>query len=323
MVGIGHRSIKMAIGAGLAIWLATLFNLEYATFAAIIVIICIEDSKMKTLLTMREKFIASLLALILGALFLELLGYHPLTFALFSLLFFPLLAKLRIQGGFLTSIVVLLHIYALEKANVAVFLNELYIILIGMGIALLVNSIMPNLQPKIDAHKKHIESKFGKILYEYAAYLKDSERTWDEKEMIEVEEVIEEAKSIAILDVENHLLRKKNKDYYYLEMREEQLILLKQMRQFVTTAASSEAPIQQKEMIADYFNHLSENVDATDTTSESFDKLNKCMVTLRNSQLPTTREEFEVRANLFYLIFEIENYLKVKRKLFAKWTKSN
>src|SRR5690625_7775889 len=91
-----------------------------------------------------------------------------------------------------------------------------------MGIALLVNSIMPNLQPKIDAHKKHIESKFGKILYEYAAYLKDSERTWDEKEMIEVKEVIEEAKSIAILDVENHLLRKKNKDYYYLEMRSEE-----------------------------------------------------------------------------------------------------
>lgn len=321
MVGIGHRSIKMAIGAGLAIWLATLFNLEYATFAAIIVIICIEDSKMKTLLTMREKFIASILALFLGALFLELFGYHPITFAIFSLLFFPLLAKLRIQGGFLTSIVVLLHIYALEKANVAVFLNELYIILIGMGIALLINSIMPNLQPKIDAHKKHIESKFGTILYEYAAKLRDSTRTWDEKEMIEVEDVIEDAKSIAILDVENHLLRKKNKDYYYLEMREDQLNLLKQMRQFILTAASSEAPIQQKEMIADFFNHLSDNVDATDTTTESFDKLNNCMVTLRNSQLPTTREEFEVRANLFYLIFEIENYLKVKRKLFAKWTK--
>src|SRR5690625_6896569 len=87
-------------------------------------------------------------------------------------------------------------------------------------------------------------------------------------------------------------------------MREDQLNLLKQMRQFILTAASSEAPIQQKEMIADFFNHLSDNVDATDTTTESFDKLNNCMVTLRNSQLPTTREEFEVRANLFYLIFE-------------------
>src|SRR5690625_4820003 len=106
-------------------------------------------------------------------------------------------------------------------------------------------------------------------------------------------------------------------------MREEQLILLKQMRQFVTTAAFSEAPIQQKEMISDYFNHLSENVDATDTTSESFDKLHNCMITLRTSTLRTTREAFQVRATLFYLIFEIENYLKVKRKLFTKWTTSN
>src|SRR5699024_5783366 len=207
MVGIGHRSIKMAIGAGLAIWLGTLFNLEYATFAAIIVIICIEDSKMKTLLTMREKFIASILALFIGALFLELFGYHTITFAIFSLLFFPLLANLRIQGGFLTSFLVLFHLYAVEYQNVADFIHNLYIILIGMGIALLINSIMPNLQPKIDANKKHIESKFGTILYEYAAKLRDSTRTWDEKEMIEVEDVIEDAKSIAILDVENHLLR--------------------------------------------------------------------------------------------------------------------
>src|SRR5699024_8113960 len=121
----------------------------------------------------------------------------------------------------------------------------------------------------------------------------------------------------------NHLVRKKNEDYYDVEMREEQLILLKQMREFVTTAAYSEAPIQQKEMIVDDFNHLSENVDVTDTTSQSFDKLNNGMNTLRNSKLPTTREECEVQANLFYLILEIENYLKVKRKLFTKWTKSN
>src|SRR5699024_5669511 len=104
--------------------------------------------------------------------FFRIAWLSPNNFCSFFTFIFPLLAKLRIQGGFLTSIVVLLHIYALEKANVAVFLNELYIILIGMGIALLVNSIMPNLQPKIDAHKKHIESKFGTILYEYAAKLR-------------------------------------------------------------------------------------------------------------------------------------------------------
>lgn len=219
------------------------------------------------------------------------------------------------------SIVVLLHVYALEKASVDVFLNELYLIFIGMGIALLTNSIMPNLQPEINNFKQDIEAHFKVILHEFAAYLRDSKRNWDGTEIVEVETLIEEAKSIAILDVENHLLRKEDKDYYYLEMREDQVELFKQMMQAVALAASSEIPLTQKIMLADFLDYLSENVDATDTTADSFHKLQTCMATIRKSKLPTTREEFEVRANLFYLFFEIENYLKVKRKLFAKWKK--
>lgn len=88
VVGMGYRTIKTAVGAGLAIWLASLFNLEFATFSAIIVIMCIERTKKRTLLTMNEKFFASLLSLVFGAIFFELIGYHPVVFSLFILLFF-------------------------------------------------------------------------------------------------------------------------------------------------------------------------------------------------------------------------------------------
>lgn len=318
MVGMGYRTIKTAVGAGLAIWLATLMDLEFATFAAIIVIMCIEKSKKKTLVTMKEKFFASLLSLFLGALCFEVLGYYPVMFALFILLFIPLLVRLRIQGGFVTSMVVVLHVYALGDASIAVFLNEIYLIVIGMGIALLVNSIMPSLKRDLETYKKKIEHHFSIILYEFAAYLKDNERNWDGKEVFKVERLIEQAKSIAILDVENHLLRKQNKDYYYLEMREDQLELLKHMVEIVAVAGSSEIPVKQKGMFADFLEYLSENVDSADTTRASFERLDECMTTIKESGLPKTREEFEVRANLFYLIFEIENYLGIKRKLFSR-----
>ena len=55
MIGMGYRTIKTAIGAGLAIWIASLFDLEFASFAAIIVIMCIEKTKKKTLHSIREK----------------------------------------------------------------------------------------------------------------------------------------------------------------------------------------------------------------------------------------------------------------------------
>ena len=318
MIGMGYRTIKTAVGAGLAIWIASLLDLEFATFAAIIVIMCIEKTKKKTLITINKKFFASLLSLFIGALFFEVLGYNPIVFALFILLFVPILVRIRIQGGFVTSMVVVLHVYTVEHANWAMFLNELYIIFIGMGIALLVNSFMPNFKRDIETFKNEIEQKFEVILYEFSAHLRDSERNWDGKEILEVEDLINQSKSIAIQDVENHLLRKQNKDYYYLEMREDQLELLKHMMKIIATFSSTTLPVKQKEMFAEFLENLSQNVHSGDTTDISLNELEELKASIRKTELPKIREEFEIRANLFYLIFEMENYLNIKKKLFEK-----
>ena len=318
MIGMGYRTIKTAVGAGLAIWIASLLDLEFATFAAIIVIMCIEKTKKKTLITMKDKFFASLLSLILGALLFEVLGYYPIVFSLFILLFVPILVRAHIQAGFVTSMVVVLHVYTVKDANWAMFLNELYIIFIGMGIALLVNSFMPNFKRDIEIFKKEIEQKFEIILFEFSAHLRDSMRNWDGKEILEVEDLINQSKSIAIQDVENHLLRKQNKDYYYLEMREDQLELLKHMMKIVAIFSSSSLDVKQKEMFAEFLENLSQNVHSGDTTDISLNELEELNALIRKMELPKTREEFEVRANLFYLIFEMKNYLNIKKKLFAK-----
>lgn len=318
MKGMGYRTIKTAIGAGLAIWIATLLDLEFATFSAIIVIMCIEKTKKKTLITMKEKFFASLLSLFLGALFFELFGYNPIVFALFILIFIPILVRIQIQAGFVTSMVVVLHVYTVENANWDLFLNELYIIFIGMGIALLVNSFMPNFKQDIEKFKNQIENKFEIILYEFSAYLRNPDRNWAGQELLDVEDLINQAKNIAVQHVENHLLRKQNKDYYYLEMREDQLELLKHMTKIIAIVSSTALPVKQKEMFAQFLENLSQNVHSGDTTDRSLNELEELRATIRKTDLPKVREEFEVRANLFYLIFEMENYLNIKKKLFAK-----
>ncbi|MFD1927767.1 aromatic acid exporter family protein [Sporosarcina siberiensis] len=318
MVGMGYRTIKTAVGAGLAMWIASLLDLEFATFAAIIVIMCIEKTKKKTLITIKDKFFASLLSLVLGALLFELLGYNPIVFSLFILFFVPILMRTHIQSGFVTSMVVVLHVYTVGEANWTMFLNELYIIFIGMGIALLVNSFMPNFKRDIELFKKEIEQKFEVILFEFSAHLRDSMRSWDGKEILEVEELINESKSIAIQDVENHLLRKQDKDYYYLEMREDQLELLKQMMKIIAVFSSSSLDVKQKEMFAEFLENLSRNVHSGDTTDISLNKLEELSSVIGDMELPKIREEFEVRANLFYLIFEMNNYLNIKKKLFEK-----
>lgn len=318
MVEMGFRAIKTAIGAGLALWIANYMDVEYATFTAIIVIMCIERTKKKTLMTMRDKFFASVLSLMLGALIFELLGYHPFVLGLFIFIFMPIVIRLRIQVGFVTSMVVLTHVYMVGNVSLQMFLNEFYLIFIGMGIALLVNSIMPDLQNDIATYKSRIEKKFQSILFEFSNALRNSCHGWDGQEILAVEDLIAKAKNVAIQDVENHLLRKHNQDYYYLEMREDQLALLKQMMKMIAVFSFSNQHVQQKEMLADFLAELSENIHSGDTTSYFLKELDALHESFRQTPLPMTRAEFEIRANLFYLLFEIDNYLTIKQKYFSK-----
>ncbi|MFJ8066405.1 aromatic acid exporter family protein [Psychrobacillus sp. NPDC096426] len=317
MIGMGFRTIKTAIGAGLAIWIASLFDLEFGSFAAIIVIMCIEKTKRKTLHSIQKKFFASLLSLILGSICFEVLGYHPIVLTLFILLFVPSLIRFRIQEGFVTSIVVILHIYTVKHANLENLLNELYIIFIGIGIAILVNSIMPSFKKEIEKYKTEIENKFSVILYQFSTFLKDSKQKWDGKELVEVENILNQSKNIAIQDVENHLLRKENNDYYYLEMREDQLQILKRMVDILSIVSSSELDVKQRGMLANIFQYISQHVDSGDTTV-ALQLLEEYEESIRETELPKTREEFEVRANLFYLNFEIKNYLIIKKNIYQR-----
>lgn len=317
MVGMGYRTIKTAIGAGLAIWIATLLELEFASFAAIIVIMCIEKTKKKTLHSIQKKFFASLLSLILGSIFFELLGYNPIVLTLFIILFIPILIKVRIQEGFVTSVVIVLHIYTVKEANLENLLNELYIIFIGIGIALLVNSIMPSFKKEIEKYKTEIEQKFSAILYEFSAFLGNSKRNWDGKELLEVENILKQAKNAVIQDVENHLLRRENEDYYYLEMREDQLEILNQMAPILSIVSTSDLNVKQREMLANIFLNISEHVNSGDTTI-ALQHLEEYEDSIREMELPKTREEFEIRANLYYLNFAIKNYLVIKKNIFNR-----
>mgnify|MGYP002508038706 CR=1 FL=1 len=322
MVRIGYRTLKTAIGAGLAMWIVSFLDLEFATFAAIIAIMCMEKTKMKTILAMKDKFLASLLSLLLGTFALEIFGYHPIVFAGFILLFIPFLVKIKMQDGFVTSMVVLLHVYTIQQVSVMMFVNEITIIVIGMGIALLVNSFMPSVKKDIEDLKEQIEKKFAVILYEFSASLRGGTREWEERELQEVAQLINKAKSIAVLDVENHYLRKENKVYYYLEMRENQLKLLEQIQKIIAIIATSNLVVQQRDMFADFLQSLSRNVHDGNTTEASLNELAALKESIRQMDLPKVREEFEVRANLYYLIYEMENYLLMKKKLFAKVEKS-
>jgi uncharacterized membrane protein YgaE (UPF0421/DUF939 family) len=315
LMKIGYRTIKTAIGAALAVYIARLLDLDFYTSAGIITILCIQPTQKRSVISSLSRIAASAISIIYCLIIFEGIGYEPVSVGILIITLLPVLVYLKIQEGFVTSSVIIFHIYLVEHLTWDLILNELLIIIIGTVMALILNLYMPNMERTLRNYQTEIEKRFRIILKEFSIYLQNGESNWSGKELLEAEKYINKAKELAIKDIENHLIKPKESFYYYFTMRELQFEILERMLPIIS---SIDYKVEQREEIADYFTFLSDKVHPKDTVSESKQRLEEMQEALRKSELPKTREEFETRASLHHLTYEISQYLKIKEKSFQR-----
>jgi uncharacterized membrane protein YgaE (UPF0421/DUF939 family) len=306
---IGLRTFKTALGAGVAIWIAQLFQLEFASFASIITILCIEKTKKQSLRSSFVRLLACTLSMLLSGVFFELLGFNPLVFSVFLLFFIPLLVKLKLNKGFINSIVIVLHIFTVEKFNFAIAINEFGLIIIGVTIAIFLNSYMPDLEKELLKKKESIETGFKKILFEFGNYLKNGDQNWSGSELLILDNILNEAKSLALDFDENHLRKDKKGYFYYFDMREKQFDILKRMLPIVSSLTEQ---VPQRDLFAQFLFTVSSDVKSENTASIHLQSLEEQLKLMQQLPLPVSRTEFETRASIFHLMNEMEYYLKMK-----------
>lgn len=240
------------------------------------------------------------------------LGFTPIAILLAILIFLPLAVRFGIQEGFVSSMVVLMHLYSAERMDTALILNEVALLVIGVGVALVVNLYMPSLDKELKAMQAQVEKNFVKILREFCYYLRHGESDWDGREMIETTGLLDGAIQLASRDVDNRLGRRDDSYYQYFIMREKQFELLERMMPIVSSLNSQ---VPQGLQIADFLEKLSDSVHPGNTAYRFLDQLREMRKEIKETGLPSTREEFETRASLFYLLGEIESYLFIKHEL--------
>ncbi|EDL64594.1 aromatic acid exporter family protein [Bacillus sp. SG-1] len=310
MFRIGYRTAKTAVGTAIAILIAQWFGLENFASAGILTILCIQDTKKKSLKAAWSRFLACILAIVFASILFELLFYHPIIIGLLLLFFIPTTVMLKITQGIVTSSVIILHVYSAQNVTVDLIVNELGIISIGIGIALLANLYMPSVENKLIAYQEQIEENFHRIFTEIVRYLRTNEdKGWAGKEITEVEKLINEAKTLAFKDVENHFLRHESLYYLYFKMREKQFDILQRLLPLVTSISSK---VEQRKMVADFMEELSEHIHPGNTALLYLKKLYDMKVKFEEMELPQTREEFEARAALYQFLKEMEDYLLIK-----------
>lgn len=306
---IGYRTIKTSLGTAISILIAQWFGLDNFASAGILTILCIQVTKRRSLRTAWDRFLACVLVMPFSAIFFEVIAYHPIVIGVMLFFFIPTVVMLNAKDGVVTSSVIILHIYMAKDISRALFFNELGVITIGIGVALLINLYMPSVDEKLKDYRRKIEENFKVIFEEMIQYLRKGESDWSGIEITETAKLLHEAKSLALMDIENHFLREENVYFRYFKIREKQFEIIERVLPMVTSITKT---VTQGKMIADFLEELSENIHFGNTAYIYIDKLKKMKKEFQEMPLPKTREEFEVRASLLQIVNEMNQYLIIK-----------
>lgn len=307
---IGYRTLKTALGASIAIAIAQYFDLQFFSAAGILTILCVQPTKKKSVHAVYTRVVASFVGIILAYLFFEIFGYQPVVLGLMLLLFIPTLVSFKVSAGFVSSAVIIMHIYSVADFTLELLYNELALMAIGYSVGLLVNMYMPDIQSELNYYRQKIEALYKKIFSEIAKYLKEGDTLWDGKELVEAVEVLNKAKALAFHDVENHLTRKANLFYLYFDMREKQLEIIERVLPKITALP---VIVQQAELISVFMEDLSENIHSGNTASHYREKLEEVKVEFAKMPLPDDHRTFLAMAALYQFIEEMDAYLAIKQ----------
>ncbi|GGM22244.1 hypothetical protein GCM10011351_05160 [Paraliobacillus quinghaiensis] len=308
---IGYRTIKTAVATPLAIWIAELMQLDNFVSAGIIAVLCIQTTRKRSFLSAWHRFGACLIAMLYGFIIFEIVGYHPISIGLLMLVFIPTTIKLCLTPGIVTSSVILLHLYSSSDVTWALVWNELLLISIGIGTALLLNLYMPSLDSKLQVLRKKVERNFQLILEEIAFYLHEGKQTWTGKEITETERLLLQADLLVSRDAENHLLREEHPYQEYFNMRKKQFELIKRMLPIISQMSDFN---EQSDRVGSFFDDLAESVDPSNSAYLHLETVENLKKQFQADDLPKTRQEFESRANLFQVLHEIEEFIEIKKE---------
>lgn len=79
------------------------------------------------------------------------------------LLFIPTLVSFKVSAGFVSSAVIIMHIYSVADFTLELLYNELALMAIGYSVGLLVNMYMPDIQPELNYYRQKIEALYKNI----------------------------------------------------------------------------------------------------------------------------------------------------------------
>ncbi len=313
---IDHKVIKTALGTFISIYLAELLGIKFGATAGIVTIISIQATKKESLKIALERFIASLVGLFIAVLSFEAFGYTPFVFGIFILIFMPVCLKFNLFQGFLATVVLATHILGLGTVSVDIVKNEIYILLLGITVALILNSYMPDMRKDLREKRKNIDSLMKTLINYFGDVLITGSVFVDEETLFkELKKELDMARDIAFKEYNNDIFSSSREEVEFFQMKRNQYKVMVRMRNhFYRFYLSSE----HTHIISEFTKKVADSIGVDKLYQEVLIELDRIREVFKNMPLPQTRVEFESRAMLFQFLNDIEEFLEIKRDYMKK-----
>lgn len=308
---IYNLAFKMTISATVALILANLIDLKFSTVAAVIAILSIQDTRKEALIVGRNRIIACVTAIFLSVIIYKFIGQNPITFALFLFVFIPFTSKLNISEGMVPAVVLSTHILVANEITLYWVVNELLIMIIGVGVASIANLYMPSLNLEFEKDKEYIEKNYKIILTKMSKSLLTYTVDRDEEILVrDIENRLNESIGRAYKIHNNNFI--KGNSYYvdYMNMRKNQFDIIKKLRAHFKRFYMS---FEQTHMISRFTKNVADQIKDKNDCKELLEELELLKLGFKEMALPKTREEFENRAQLLQFLNDMEDLLRIKR----------
>lgn len=305
------KSLKIALAAAIAIAISGELGLKYSATAGIITVLSIGNTKRETLKTAVERGLAFLCALLLAAGCFGVFGYTLPGFTVYLLLFALLCLCVGWGAAIAMDSVLITHFLGEQSMAPVFLLNEVLLFFIGTGMGILVNMHLHRKEADFRRLSDEVDSQIKGILHRMSLWLPREDKSEYGSGCFEkLDKALEEARLCAAANYNNSVLERNPRELDYIEMREKQSIILKGIYENIKSITF--LPEQAKQ-VAELFGKIEEDYHRENTVEELLNSLGKLLEEMKQQELPASREEFEARAILFYILMQTESFLNLKR----------
>ena len=303
-------TIKTAIAATLSLLVAQALGLKFSSSAGIITILDIFETRKATVKGGLKRTLSATIALVLGILVFEIFDYRTWAFGLYLLLFVPISFLLKIELGLGPSSVVVTHLLSYGEINSSIIFNELGLILIGTGFAMLTNLYAPESKDELKKWIEDIDEDIKDILIFFGDTLVNNlDIKIYEGKIKKLEDDINKALNLAIIENDNRIENSKNL-LIGLSHREREMDLLMEMYDDLKSIPKEYADGKLiSDLMIDTANNLSDNGDMVKVK----ERIEFLQEHFHMMELPETHEDFIIRSSIFQVFRSLNQFIDISK----------